>query len=160
LKPQVYLETSFVSYLVATPSSDVVLAGRQQVSRDWWEQQKHLFDLRISEFVLREAEAGDPEVAARRLRVLKGIPEIAIEPEMLSLAQSMISTGPLPQIARVDAAHLAVAVVGGVDYIMTWNFKHMANAVVRQKIERFCRASGYEPPVICTPEELVEGLNS
>lgn len=159
MKAQVYLDTSFVSYLVASPSQDVVLAGRQQVTRDWWKQQRELFALRVSEFVLREAQAGDPEVAARRLRVLEGIPEIAIEPEMLSLAQKMISTGPLPQIARVDAAHLAVAVVGGVDYVMTWNFKHMANAVVRQKIERFCRESGYHPPVICTPEELVEDFS-
>ena len=114
------------------------------------------FDLYVSEFVVREAGAGDPQAAARRLEALQGMPEISLTEDAVQLAEMLVRNGPLPEKAVVDALHIAVAVCGGVDYLLTWNFKHLANAAMRKGIERICQANGYEPCIICTPEELME----
>jgi predicted nucleic acid-binding protein len=155
-KPKLYVETSIVSYLTSQPSGDIVTAARQQITRDWWQTRRDRFELYLSEFVLSEVSSGDPQAAELRKSALDGIPEIALTEQASLLAKELIDKGPLPKKAAVDALHIAAAVSGGVDYLLTWNFKHLANAAMRSRIERICRAYGYEPCVICTPEELFE----
>jgi len=155
-QPKLYIETSIVSYLTSQPSRDLVTAARQQITRDWWQTKRSHFDLYVSEFVLKEASAGDGQFASLRLAALDGIPEIVLSDRAAVLARELVEEGPLPEKAAVDALHIAVAVSGGIDYLLTWNFKHLANATMRGKIDHLCRVHGYEPCVICTPEELSE----
>ncbi|MCW5206562.1 type II toxin-antitoxin system VapC family toxin, partial [Desulfobulbus sp. F5] len=112
------------------------------------------FELYISALVLQEAGAGDPDAAQKRLEQLDDIPELDITEEVEQLASILIQKVPLPAKARIDALHIAAAALNGMDYLLTWNCSHIANAVLRPKIEAVCRELGYEPPSICTPQEL------
>jgi hypothetical protein len=154
MKPVVYVETTVPSYLTAWPSRDVVRAGEQQVTRDWWAR-RFRFELRVSSLVVLECGAGDAEAAASRLAALEGVPVLALSSEAETLAASLLREVPLPAKAAADALHIAVAAVNGVAYLVTWNCTHIANATLRPRIEAVCRQSGYEPPVICTPLELL-----
>ncbi len=156
MKPKVYLETTIVSYLTARPSRDLITAAHQQITQQWWQTQRARFDLFVAPPVLQEAQAGDPDAAARRVAVLQTIPLLMLSEEAAGLAQALIAPGPLPANAVVDALHIAIATVHGMHYLLTWNCTHIANAAIRSDIEDICRARGYEPPVICTPEELLE----
>ena len=156
MKPKVYLETTIVSYLTARPSRDLITAAHQQITQQWWHTQPARFDLFVAPPVMQEAQAGDPDAAARRLAALQDIPLLTLSEEAPGLAQALITPGPLPANAVVDALHIAIAAVNGMQYLLTWNCTHLANAAIRSDIEDVCRARGYEPPVICTPEELME----
>jgi hypothetical protein len=156
MKPKVYLETTIVSYLTARPSRDLITAAHQQITQQWWQTRRARFDLFVAPPVLQEAQAGDPDAAARRVAVLQTIPLLTLSEEAAGLAQALIAPGPLPANAVVDALHIAIATVHGMHYLLTWNCTHIANAAIRSDIEDICRARGYEPPVICTPEELLE----
>jgi len=153
--PTVYVETTIVSYLTARPSRDLLTAGHQQVTREWWEG-RFRFDLVISELVLREAGGGDPEFAALRLEAVRDIPVLSLDEETMSLARELVNRGPLPSNALADALHIAVCVTRGIEFLLTWNCAHLANATIRSRVEEKCRARGYVPPIICTPEELTE----
>ena len=155
LKPKVYIETSIVSYLTAWRSPDLVMAANQEMTKEWWERRGN-FDLYISALVIQEASAGDPTAAKKRLEQLEGIPELDITEDVESFANQLLKNIPLPQKAKIDALHIAVATINGIDYLLTWNCAHIANAILRPKIEALCRESGYEPPIICTPQELKE----
>ena len=157
MKPKVYLETTIPSYLTGRPSRDVVTAAHQQITRAWWDTRRHAFDLFISQMVLDEAGAGDPEAAAHRLAVLTPLSLLNPHEEEVELAQTLIEHIPLPVSAAADALHIAIAVVNGMDYLLTWNCTHIANAALRARIEAVCRSKGFEAPIICTPEELLEG---
>jgi len=137
------------------PSRDIVLAAHQQITREWW-QRRERFDLFVSQAVLREAGRGNAEAAARRLAALQGIPVLTVGAEVSDLAERFLKTGVMPAKAAIDAIHIAVAVVHGMDYLLTWNCTHIANAAIRAKIEQTCREAGLQPPMICTPEELIE----
>jgi len=154
MKPTVYIETTIPSYLTAWPSRDVVRAGEQQVTRDWWDRRAD-FELRVSSLVLLECSAGDSDAAALRLAALDGVPVLAQTAEVERLAEALLREVPLPAKAGADALHIAVAAVNGVAYLLTWNCTHIANATLRPRIEAICRQLGYEPPVICTPMELL-----
>lgn len=154
-KQKVYIETTIVSYLTAAPSRDVVLTAHQQLTSDWWERRDR-FDLFVSEAVLQEAAGGDPSAAARRLAALQGISVLALTEPVVSLARSLVAGHAVASKAALDAVHIAVAAVNGMDFLLTWNCAHIANAATRGTIERLCRAAGFVPPVICTPEELME----
>lgn len=154
MKPTVYVETTVPSYLTAWPSRDVVRAGEQQVTLDWWARRTE-FELRVSSLVLLECAAGDAEAAALRLAALDGVPVLAQTGEAEALADALLREVPLPAKAAADALHIAVAAVNGVAYLLTWNCTHIANATLRPRIEAVCRQSGYEPPVICSPKELL-----
>ena len=156
VKAKVYVETSVISYLTARPSRDVVIAGHQQVTQDWWEKRREGFHLVISELVVQEASAGDVEASAARLRAIDGLEVLELSEEARVLASKLIDPGPVPRKAVEDALHIAVAVTNGVEYLLTWNHKHLANAAMRASIEDICRSNGYEPAIICTPEELLE----
>jgi hypothetical protein len=155
MNPKVYLETTIVSYLTAEPTSDVVQAAHQQLTREWRERRDR-FVLFVSRTVLVEAAGGDTEAARRRLAALERITVLAATDEAAELATQFIRAHAMPEKAAVDALHVAIAVVNGMDYVLTWNCTHIANATIREKIERTCREAGYEPPIICTPEELME----
>jgi predicted nucleic acid-binding protein len=155
LKAKVFLETSVISYLTARPSRDIVYAAHQQITREWWDQRSR-FDLYVSQAVLREAARGDADAATRRLAALKGIPVLAVTAEASELAELFLLRKTLPAKAAVDAVHIAVAILNGMDYLLTWNCSHIANATVRGKIAQVCQEAGLQRPVICTPEELME----
>jgi hypothetical protein len=155
-KVKVYVETSVISYLTAWPSRDIVIAGHQQTTRDWWQEQSRSFQLIASQLVIQEAGAGDPVAAQERLEILKNIELLEVTEDAVNPAQVLIEPGPLPRKAAEDALHISIAVTNRVEYLLTWNCKHIANASMRSSIERICRATGYEPTIICTPEELLE----
>jgi hypothetical protein len=155
-KPTVYLETSVVSYLTAWLSNDLVMAAHQQLTRTWWRDERLGFDLYISDVVLREVRAGDPDAARDRLAVLKGVTILDPLPEALELARSLLKQNLVPTRAADDAFHIAISAVHGIDYLLTWNCKHIANAKTRSRIETECRNQGYKPTTLCTPEELME----
>jgi predicted nucleic acid-binding protein len=133
-----------------------LVAGHQQLTQEWWVSQREKFDLFISQTVLEEAAAGDKEAAQERLAVLAPLPLLELTEEAVALAKDFVRIGPLPQKAEVDALHIAIAVTNKVDYLLTWNCKHIANAAMRSQIEQIGYARGYEPVIICTPEELME----
>lgn len=151
-----YIETSVVSYLTSRPSRDVVIVARQQVTREWWRTARDRFHLAASELVIQEATQGDPNAARARLMRLEGVTLLDATAEAERLARELIASRAVSPSAAVDAAHIAIAVTNRVHYLVTWNFRHIANAAMRSRIERVCRSAGYEPPVICTPHELME----
>lgn len=153
MKPKVYIETSIPSYLTAWHSRDLIVAANQEITKQWWDSREQ-FDLYISALVIQEAGAGNPTAAQKRLEQLDGIPELNITEEVESFAEILIQKVPLPEKARIDALHIAVAALSGMDYLLTWNCTHIANAILRPKLEAICREFGYEPPTICTPQEL------
>jgi predicted nucleic acid-binding protein len=153
MKPTVYIETTIPSYLTAWPSRDLVRTAHQQITREWWARRGG-FDLYVSPLVMQECQAGDAQAAADRLAALAGIPLLDETPEVAELAEALLRGVPLPQKAAADALHIASAAVHGIQYLLTWNCTHLANVALRPQIEAVCRAAGYEPPLICTPEEL------
>lgn len=155
IKPSVYLETTIVSYLTAAPSRDPMVAGHQKVTLDWWLRRMR-FDFFVSQAVIDEAAKGDPTAARRRLAVIEGIPSLTVTAECRELAARLLHAHALPETALLDAVHIAVAVVNGMDYVLTWNCTHLANAAMRPRIERALRQGGFDPAIICTPEELME----
>jgi predicted nucleic acid-binding protein len=155
MKSKVYIETTIVSYLVASPTRDVIQAAHQQITRQWWERRDR-FDLYVSRAVVAEARRGSPDAAARRLGALRGIPRLAGGRRVVDLARDLVQRGTLPVQARMDAAHIGIAAANGMEYLLTWNLRHLANATIRGKIEEVVRAAGMVPPIICTPEELME----
>ena len=152
----VYVETSIISYLTGRASQNVVVTAHQRLTRKWWNGQRHQFELFVSPLVLQEAALGNPNMALKRLEVLRHIPVLAAAQEAADLAEDLIRSRSLPAKARVDALHIGIAAVHGMEYLLTWNCKHIANARMRNQIDDICRVSGYEPPVMCTPEELME----
>ncbi|MFM9961999.1 MAG: type II toxin-antitoxin system VapC family toxin [Planctomycetaceae bacterium] len=158
MNPKVYIETTIISYLTAWRSPQLVMAANQETTRNWWDDERHKFDLFISEAVIQEASAGDPDAARRRLEAIQELPELPITDEARLLAQELIEQTPLPEKASVDALHVATATVNGMDYLLTWNCRHIANATLRNSMAEVCRLAGYEMPVICTPLELIQEL--
>ena len=156
MKRKVYIETSVISYLTARISRDLIVAGHQRMTQEWWVTRREVFDVSVSQVVFEEASAGDPEAARERLAVLAALPLLELSTEAVALAKDLIRLGPLPERAEVDALHIAVAVTNQVDYLLTWNCTHLANAALRHQIDHVCRAQGYEPIIICTSEELLE----
>jgi hypothetical protein len=156
MKPKVYIETTVVSYLTARPSRDVVIAGHQQVTNEWWQTRRENFDLVASQLVVQEAKAGDQTAAQERLTILGTLPLLEVTEAALGLAEELVRAGAMPEKAKVEALHIAVAVTNGIEYLLTWNCRHIANATMRAIIEEVCRAAGFEPAIICTPEELLE----
>ncbi len=134
----------------------MVVAGRQQLTHIWWEVRRSAFDLVISQVVLDEVSAGDPTVAQRRLAFIADLPLLDVTTATAELAATLIERVPLPTQAAADAAHMAVAAFHGVDFLMTWNVAHIANAVLRRRVEGICREQGYDAPILCTPDELME----
>jgi hypothetical protein len=156
MKATVYLETTIFGYLAMRVSGVLRIAANRQTTREWWDNRRESFKLVVSRFVVDECSDGDLLAAQERLAYLQGIPLLNIADETHAVATSLVAGVPLPPKAAIDALHISVAAVNGVDYLLTWNCKHIANPSMRPQIERICREMGFEPPVICTPQELLE----
>lgn len=146
MKARLYLETTVPSYLTSWPSRDLIRAGHQQITREWWQTRRSFFDVYISQLVLDEAGAGDGIAAAERLECMKDLPLLDINDDVTSLAATLVASLALPAKASTDAAHIALAAVHGMHFLMTWNCTHIANAEMAVAIERVCRASGFHLP--------------
>jgi len=155
MKSCVYLETTVPSYLTSRPSRDLIIAGRQALTREWWERRRDTFQLYISQLVVDEASAGDPTAARERLKAVQDLQLLDITPEVAELASSILASGRIPRKAATDAAHIAIAAVHGMDFLVTWNCVHIANATIAKALALICREHGCECPVICTPEALM-----
>lgn len=151
----VYIETSIPSYLTARPSRDVRAAAWQELTAQWWETARGHYDLCTSEVVVAEAAEGNPEAAERRIAALRGIPELPVDAEVESLAGKLIADGGFPSTAEFDALHVALAAVHSVDFLLTWNCRHINNADTKPLIRSICALAGYTCPEICTPQELL-----
>ena len=151
----VYIETSIVSYLRQKPSTQVVAAARQLLTHQWWNDERQNYDLVISQYVIDEASGGDPVLAAERLESLDGIPSLPDAPEIPQIAREIMSLGVLPAKAQVDALHIAAVAHHRIQYLLTWNCKHIANAKILPRIHDVLTDLGIPIPIICTPEELL-----
>lgn len=154
VKAKVYIETSVVSYLTARKGADLIAVAHQTMTRRWWRRRKR-FDLYCSQVVFREARGGDAEAARRRLRALKAVPLLDLNDAVKTLAAAIAKAAALPKKATEDALHIALATVHGMDYLLTWNCKHIANAEIRNVLAAVAYDHGYGAPVVCTPEELM-----
>ncbi len=154
-KPTAYIETSVIGYLTAKPSRDLIVAACQQATRLWWEQYAGRFDLYVSVLVIREAAKGARSEAKKRLEVLEPIPILDINEEAMRLAERFVRRKVLPTKAGDDALHIALAAVHDMDYLLTWNCKHIGNPAIQKKIAALSKEGGYDLPTICTPREFL-----
>ena len=152
---RIYIETTIPSYLTARPSRDIVQAARQQLTREWWDVERRNYDLCISQIVLDEAAAGDAEAAQRRMAVIDTLPLLDLTFEVDGLAETIMQSRLLPASASRDAVHIAVTAIHQVHFLLTWNFRHIANATIFRDLQHIIMSAGYDMPVICTPEELL-----
>ena len=151
----VYIETSIVSYLTARAPRELLAAAWQAATVDWWDDHRSRYQLFTSELTLDEAAQGDKEASTRRLNALQDVPLLPITDAVERLTNALIMERAVPTGSRIDAAHVAVSAIYGIDYLLTWNFRHMANAGIRPLIRALCETHGYSSPEICTPFELM-----
>jgi len=154
MKPTVYIETSVISYLASKPSRDIIIAGRQAISWDWWENHRHRFNLRISVLVEEEIGKGDSQAIKRRLSLTKNLSCLAVSDIAIQLAEALLLENAVPKGSEEDALHIAIAAAQGADYLLTWNFKHINNAEKKLSISRAVASFGFICPQLCSPEEL------
>jgi len=159
MKRKIYIETSVISYLTARPSKTILGAAHQQITSAWWERRSE-YELLISESVLRECGAGDPGAAQRRLTIVADLPLLLITEDALQIAEALVQQDIIPSKAAEDALHIAVATVHGVDYLLTWNCRHIANPEIQRSIAAYLERIGLFLPFICTPEELLGEENA
>lgn len=150
----VYVETSVISYLTARQSQDLIVSARQAITRDWWENTRGRFDVYVSVLVVEETLAGDQDAAAQRAQAISGLCVLEMTDAAQALAGKLIEQGLVPKTSVEDAIHIALATVHGMDFLLTWNFRHINNAEIKARVRTAVEAAGYECPVICSPEEL------
>ena len=150
----VYIESSVISYLTARASRDLVSAARQTITQEWWENRRSLFDVYISALVEEEISSGDPFAAQQRLEAINAIPSLDISTEAQQIAEYLISSRAVPKNGPEDALHIGIAAANGIDFLLTWNFKHINNAQTKARIEEIIEQHDLACPVLCSPEEL------
>ena len=150
-----YIETTVPSYYTARNARSILQASRQLATREWWDSGCSGFDLLTSTETLNEAGEGDPEMAKARLELLRGIPILPVTEDAAGLARTLVASGLVPTIASPDAVHIALASVHKIDFLVTWNFKHIANPHTRERMRMKINDSGYRMPVMCSPEEFL-----
>jgi len=155
-KTKIYLETTIPSYLVARASRDLLIAAHQQVTRTWWDEHRGNYDLFVSEFVIAEIAFGEEAMAEARRSVLAAFPLLEVNESVRELTRVIIGSGILPPKATTDAAHIAVATIHQIDFLLTWNCRHINNAGIKRRMQSFLASQEYVLPTICTPEELME----
>ncbi len=156
MKETIYLETSVVSYYTSRPSRDVIILAHQEITREWWDKVVKKFDIFISEIVIEEASMGDSKLAQRRLKELEGFKYLELNKRVEEVAEIYLKRLDIPEKSFRDATHLAVACVHNIDYLVTWNCTHLANAEVIKKLLKLNKKYNINTPVICTPEYLLE----
>ena len=155
-KSNVYIETTVISYLSARLSRNATIAARQQATRQFWYEHAHRFVLVISPTVISEIRRGNTEAVQHRLNLVSDIKRLPMSDTISNLMQNLLDTGAVPRNAEADATHIAIAAVHNIEYLTTWNYKHIANVHKRQHIEQVCRDNGFRSAIICTPIELIE----
>ncbi len=155
MKKRVYIETSIVSYLAARPTRNLVAAAWQEIATAWWETRGTMYDLYASELTIAEAARGDEVAAQRRLAYLEHLPVLNVTDSAIALAQHLLQAGAMPAHAFGDALHVALAVVHRMDYLLTWNCRHIDNAETKPVVRNVCIKKGLFFPEICTPQELM-----
>lgn len=154
MRPIVYIESSIISYLTARPSRDLVTASRQAITADWWRDRKGFFDVYIFALVVEEISGGDPAAAAQRLQAVASIASLVTTAQAETLSEILLRSKAVPANSARDALHIAIAATQGVEFLLTWNFKHINNAETRALIARVVAENGWQCPVLCSPEEL------
>lgn len=157
MKLTVYIETSVISYLTAKPSRDLIIAAHQQITNDWWENALLHYEAFVSPIVLEEISRGDADAVQSRLEKVSAFPVLEVLPEVRNLADAYFSALEIPEKARADAYHLAIASWQGMDFLVSWNCTHIVNGRIKMLIEEINAKQGIRTPIICTPEELMEG---
>lgn len=155
MKPKVYIETSIFGYLTARPSRDVVVNANQILAQEWWDDYRHEFDLFISDIVIDEAEKGDKLMAKKRLDLIKDIPLLVNNDKVKNLVGEILRRNILPVKATLDVFHIAITTVHEINFLLTLNCKHIANAFIYRRVEEVCRSLDFEPPIVCTPQEIL-----
>ncbi|MEY2911275.1 MAG: type II toxin-antitoxin system VapC family toxin [Dolichospermum sp.] len=153
----VYIETSILGYLTARPSRDIIVAANIEITREWWNTRRSDFQLYSSQAVLKETTQGDAKIASQRLEIFSNLSLLNLNQSVLDLAEQFLGRSNLPAKADIDAVHIAVATVHGMDYLLTWNCKDIANAQIQRKLAEISIDFGYELPILCTPYELLGG---
>ena len=151
----VYIETSVIGYLTARSTKNLIIAANIEITREWWEFRRNDFILYTSEAVLEEVAKGDTAIASQRLDILRDFPLLALNDAAQDLAKQFLTRSNLPPKAKVDAIHIVAATVHGMDYLLTWNCKHIANAQIQGKLAEITLGCGYVLPILCTPNELM-----
>ncbi len=157
MKKKIYIETSIISYLTGRPSRNLLVAAWQNLTLEWWDNCRNKFDLFTSEIVLEEAAEGDPKAAEKRIAVLQKIPLLELTDSVVDLAKKLIAENALPSNALDDALHISFSAVHNMDYLLTWNYRHIDNAEIKPFIRSIITKSGINYPEICTPQELLGG---
>jgi len=153
MSASVYIESSVISFLRARPIRDVVITGRQTITSEWWATQKN-YDLYVSPLVIEEISGGDAHAAQARLAAIAGLPSVSILPQAEQIANRLLAAKALPENSERDALHIAIAATQNMEYLLTWNFKHINNATTRALVINTVAAEGYMCPILCSPEEL------
>ena len=156
MKPSVDIESTIISYLTARPSRDLIVAAHQQITVEWWEDVHPKVDSFISPFVNQEISGGDEEAAKKRIEAVKDLPVLEINDEIQKLAEKYFVALEIPEKARLDAAHLAVAVWHEMDYLLSWNCRHIVSGRVKKFLGEINTTLNIKTPILCTPEELME----
>ncbi|NMG61113.1 DNA-binding protein [Geitlerinema sp. P-1104] len=151
----IYIETSILGYLTARPSRDLVVAANIQITREWWDTRRHSFQLYTSQAVVEETSQGDADMAAQRLEIIRDFILLDLDQSVLNLAEQFLERSSLPAKADIDAIHIAAATIHNMNYLLTWNCKHIANAQIQRKLAEISLDFGYELPILCTPYELL-----
>ena len=156
LKPSVYLETTIVSYLVGWLSrNSLLVASNQELTREWWLARRHDFELFASPVVIDEVKKGDSVLAGERLEFLREVQLLEVTADARALAVALVRAARIPAKAELDALHIAIAATNGMTYLLSWNCTHIVNAVTLPRVYDVCRQHGFEPPFVCTPQELM-----
>ena len=155
MKKLVYIESSVISYLTAKLSRDLIIAAYQTITKDWWDSELKKHECFISDFVLDEISRGDIHASQARLDAVKGFKKLGLNETVFNLVKEYQKKLNIPERAHLDLYHLALSVGNGMDYVLSWNFKHIANAYVREKLTKINSLLGLRTPTICTPEELI-----
>ncbi|MEB3229248.1 MAG: type II toxin-antitoxin system VapC family toxin [Synechocystis sp.] len=151
----IYIETSILGYLTARPTDNLILAANLKITQDWWDEYRASLILYTSELVADEASRGDEVMASQRQNLLQSLIFLDFTDEAVTLAQEFLQQSNLPPKASNDALHMALATVYGLDYLLTWNCKHMANAQIQRKLSQISLKLNYKLPLVCTPYEFI-----
>ena len=155
MKPKVYLETTIISFLAARPSRDILTTAKQAVTHEWWANQKNESELYISEVVLGEISSGDEDAIERRLQVAKGLYSLELTESCFNIAKQLIGDI-IPESVAEDAYHVSLAIEHNIEYLLTWNMKHINKTETKYAIMELCKLNEYNCPIICSPFEMIE----
>jgi predicted nucleic acid-binding protein len=159
-RPTVFLDTTILSYVVGGASRDPLVARHQRITRIWWKRYRHRFELVLSDRVVQEMRRGSPAKSKERLQLTESIRSVVCEAHHEAFAHELLRPGALPLKAELDALHIAVAAFNSVQFLLTWNCRHLANPTIAGKVAQTCATHDLACPRVCTPETLMRVFRS